>query len=378
MLRASRGYRTVKPEVVSDDVGRCVVVLVAAVWTLGLVGTGAAQLECTTDEECAVANNACEIYACDAGRCRPSEFLECGDGIECTIDICHPVRGCIFEPVDTFCDDGNLCTQDFCSPSAGCQHPERSCATDACTDAYCDPAAGCVETPVVCNDGVGCTVDSCDPVSGCRFVPDDALCDDGTACTTDVCSVFDARCVFTATPRDDCVAGWGKTTLVVNESTPGKERVSLALKKGPAIVKESLGDPVGGSTAYALCLFDQAGTLAGAIDVVRAGDTCGTKPCWKSKKKGWVYKDADAAADGVLTLKLGGGDAGKSSILLTGKNNAAKGQTSLPVGIAPALVGATAVTAQLSGTDATACFESRVDTIKKQAATIFKATGTVP
>ena len=49
---------------------------------------------------------------------------------------------------------------------------------------------------------------------------------------------------------------------------------------------------------------------------------------------GYLYKDKDASADGVSSMKLLGGAAGKSKVLLKAANNSAKGQTSLPTGIA--------------------------------------------
>jgi hypothetical protein len=55
-----------------------------------------------------------------------------------------------------------------------------------------------------------------------------------------------------------------------------------------------LGDPIGGASAYDTCVYDQAGTLVGALRVDRAGATCGSRPCWKPIKSiGALAFDAD-------------------------------------------------------------------------------------
>ena len=69
-----------------------------------------------------------------------------------------------------------------------------------------------------------------------------------------------------------------------------------------------------------------------------------------------------------------GGDAGRSKILVKGKNNAKKGQRGLPAGISAALAGSTSTTLQLHSSDgATTCYGSTFGTVLKNAANLFKA-----
>ncbi|MDG2304248.1 MAG: hypothetical protein P8R42_06250 [Candidatus Binatia bacterium] len=125
----------------------------------------------------------------------------------------------------------------------------------------------------------------------------------------------------------------------------------------------------------AVCLYDDAGSLVAGMAVDRAGDFCGSKPCWAVwKPTGFQYKDCDEAPDGVSRIKLGGGLPGKTQLFVKASNGAG----TLPVPIAASLPGATSATVQLIGYDPVhtpLCFEATLDDIKKQDATQFKAVG---
>jgi hypothetical protein len=163
--------------------------------------------------------------------------------------------------------------------------------------------------------------------------------------------------------------------LLVKENVPGKEKLIAKLLKGPGLGALDYGDPLGsGGTAYSVCIYDDAGDLAGKLEVDRAGASCAGKECWKPVgATGYRYKDKDASADGVSGLKLLGGDAGKSKVLLKGANNAAKGETSLPIGIANLLAGSTGATVQLFGSDAPQCYSATLGTVVKSETDFFKA-----
>jgi hypothetical protein len=70
---------------------------------------------------------------------------------------------------------------------------------------------------------------------------------------------------------------------------------------------------------------------------------------------------------------LKGEEPGKSKLAVKGKNNADKGLTSLPTGIAAALTGSATATIQLHGSDAPKCFTCAVTTSKDEGGK-FKAT----
>lgn len=72
-------------------------------------------------------------------------------------------------------------------------------------------------------------------------------------------------------------------------------------------------------------------------------------------------------------MKLLGGDDAESQILLKGGNNAAKGQPSLPSGIAAALTGSASATLQIFGSDTAQCYSATLDTVIKDTGDFFKA-----
>lgn len=188
------------------------------------------------------------------------------------------------------------------------------------------------------------------------------------------------------TPRTDCVTGFANASLLVNETTGGREKVLARMGRGPAVTQAQFGspmDPPCGSTEYALCLYDGAGFLAGSIKVDRAGDRCsgGDRMCWSSPGgrppagKGFAYRDGDNRADGVSKLLMRAGGDGKSRILLKAENNSALGQNELPTGLAAELgqaASAGSATMQFVTSDA-ACFSSVLPSTRRADSSVFKA-----
>jgi hypothetical protein len=171
----------------------------------------------------------------------------------------------------------------------------------------------------------------------------------------------------------DCVPA-GKVTLAIDEKKPGKEKFKAVLKNLTAPLGQSdFGDPVAGSTGYAVCTYDEGGALVASMIVDRPGETCGTKPCWKGvSSKGYAYDDKFLSADGIQKIVGKGGAAGKGSVQASGKNDAAKGFTALPTGIAAALSGNTSATVQIVTSDA-ACFTGTATSVQKADGLQFKA-----
>jgi hypothetical protein len=172
-------------------------------------------------------------------------------------------------------------------------------------------------------------------------------------------------------PALACIAP-GKGSLLVDEKTAGKEKLKVALSKlQPAVTQGQFGNPTSGSTAYKICIYDAANQLKGDYTVARAGQTCGDKPCWSAvSDKGYKYGDKDAAADGIVKMQLGGGDAGKGKIKVKGQNKTAQ----LPTGVAALLQNQTSATVQVLTTDA-ACFGVGLTQVKKADGAVFSAVG---
>jgi len=130
---------------------------------------------------------------------------------------------------------------------------------------------------------------------------------------------------------------------------------------------------VSGHTAYNVCLYGDGPTLIGTYSIAKAGQVCGTKACWRAlATKGYKYFDKDAGSDGIFKIVVRGGDSGVGSVVVKGKNNSSKGQTSLPMGIASVLSGSSEAIVQIISSDAD-CFGSTLPNVKRADGSTFKA-----
>jgi hypothetical protein len=174
-------------------------------------------------------------------------------------------------------------------------------------------------------------------------------------------------------PRPDCVGG-EDGLLEIDERKPGRERLAASVRRlAEETGSAELGDPIGGASAYDTCVYDQAGTLVGALRVDRAGATCGSKPCWKPIKSiGARYGDEQGSADGVVKLVVRGGAPGRGALVIRAANRPAAGMTSLPTGLAAALAGTGSATIQVVVSDG-ACLAATLPTVRVADGMRFKA-----
>lgn len=134
-------------------------------------------------------------------------------------------------------------------------------------------------------------------------------CDDGNPCTQDSCD-SEGVCQHADAPAMACRAGTKSALLLKNAS------MSWKLSGAQATSQDELSDPTT-TAAYVMCVYDESGTRA-RLDVPAAG-SCGTKSCWKAiSTKGYAYKDASAANDGVSALVLKGSTLAKTKAILKG------------------------------------------------------------
>ena len=162
----------------------------------------------------------------------------------------------------------------------------------------------------------------------------------------------------------------------------GFEKLKLDLGDGPALNPASFGNPtVAGGTSYTVCFYRKDdGKFAGDLHLDRAGQSCGPRPCWKSLPlgKGFQYSDRSYATDGIGRVKLAA-SAGPSQIELLGRNNAKKGQTSLPAGKVPPGIAKgldrsfAGARVQIRRDDGGACFEADLDNVIRSGPTYFQA-----
>jgi hypothetical protein len=166
----------------------------------------------------------------------------------------------------------------------------------------------------------------------------------------------------------------GKSVFQLKHAASG-DKLLWNWKQGESTGVADFGDPTNTDTIYTLCVYGQvAGTSQLALQaIVPPGGTCGSRPCWKASRKGFVYSDAAAAADGIKKIILNSGAAGKAKIKVKGGGNALD-TPPLPLHQDPQVV------VQLKNTFAGGrCWEARFSQpAKKNDANQFKDTGDAP
>jgi uncharacterized delta-60 repeat protein len=164
-----------------------------------------------------------------------------------------------------------------------------------------------------------------------------------------------------------CVTAFAhKASLVLRDDpNPARDRVTWKWKSGASVAPGDFGNPTT-TDAYALCVFDRPGGVPSgklALQVSAAG-TCGALPCWKTVGGGFKYNDPTMAADGLRSLHLKSGEAGRAKVNVKGKGS----------GLAmPALDLDAPVTARLVRIGTGACWEATFSAPTRNEAATFKA-----
>jgi cysteine-rich repeat protein len=181
-------------------------------------------------------------------------------------------------------------------------------ASEACDDGNLVDGDGCEATcvPTGCGDGIR------DPGEEC---------DDGNLIDADGCEPDCSRTVCPKEPAPECRGSIraGRTLLVVkNTARDGSDRLAWKWASGEATSMADFGDPVGGATDYALCVYERSGGPPRRFMSVGVpgGGTCRGRPCWKATSSGFRYKDPDRASDGVTLVFLREGEDGNARIKL--------------------------------------------------------------
>ena len=204
------------------------------------------------------------------------------------------------------CDDGGLVDGDGC---------DSNCTTTACGNHV-------VTAGEQCDDGDLAPGDCCSAT--CQFEANGAPCDDGDPCTTvDGCAA--GTCAGAETPAPGCKSAGG-ASFDLRDRSPDVDKSSVAWKwqKGAVTGPADLGDPIGGATGYVLCVYDTQGGVSHTTLRARlpAGGLCHGRPCWRPLGTSGVrYDDRDLTPNGVKSLKIKAGPAGKASIGLKGKGD---------------------------------------------------------
>jgi len=207
---------------------------------------------------------------------------------------------------------------------------------------------GFLDAGEACDDGNASPGDCCS--STCTLEGDGSPCDDGNACTFgDQCS--GSTCAGSANPPSACRLA-AKSTFVIRSTN---RTLDWKWTKGAATTVADVP-----AQQYTLCISDSAA----ATTSLSTRSSCGTQPCFRLSGTRTTYKDRPAGGDGIASLVLKAGVAGRSAVTLSGKGpNVALPQLPLTP---PALV-------RLVGANGT-CFEAEYMTFRVNDGTGFRAT----
>ena len=164
-------------------------------------------------------------------------------------------------------------------------------------------------------------------------------------------------------PAPGCLSAFSRKASIALAAgaTPASDKLTWKWASSGAVAQASFGDPAA-TTGYDLCVYDQRGLLTTAR--VPPGGQCGVKPCWKASSSGAKYTNKALTPDGVLTVSLKAGAAGRGKIGLKAEKEGLR---------LPTLPLVPKVTVQLRRVDTGACWGATYDSATVNVATKFKA-----
>jgi hypothetical protein len=115
-----------------------------------------------------------------------------------------------------------------------------------------------------------------------------------------------------------------KSTLtLVDGQRSRSDGLAWTWRSGQATAKSDFGDPVHGAPSYALCTYGDDSNVPLAIRKIPDDAACPSRDaCWSSTKKGWRYRSRSATPDGISSVVLRAGPAGRASIAVHGRGDA--------------------------------------------------------
>lgn len=110
-------------------------------------------------------------------------------------------------------------------------------------------------------------------------------------------------------------------TLTLKDRVPDKnDSVAWRWSRGPAVAKSEFGDPLT-TTDYRVCVYDNAASVVLSVPIP-AGGICNPKtgrPCWRSLKRGFSYRNPNQAVGAIQSLDLREGTTTTARIALRGR-----------------------------------------------------------
>jgi 6-phosphogluconolactonase (cycloisomerase 2 family) len=137
-----------------------------------------------------------------------------------------------------------------------------------------------------------------------------------------VVGVYAEASLCPASPVAGCRAPGSSLVRLKDRSQDVQDSLTFRWRRGEATSYEELGDPLGGTTDYAVCVYDQDGLVLQAHLLDQSA--CGSRPCWRpfgkaSAPTGLGYQRGFGTPDGITRATIRTGAAGKASLAISGK-----------------------------------------------------------
>jgi cysteine-rich repeat protein len=228
---------------------------------------------------------------------------------------------------------------------------------DGASDAACPGACGgdCL-CPGICGDGFVQAGETCDDgnlVGGdCCDASCQLECNDANPCTADTCNPSNGACTNVAAPRTSCLEA-GKSAFQLKQgSTDSRNQIKWKWSAGPQVLYGGLGSPDSTDT-YSMCVFDSTSGVASVATLLQLPPSS----LWTTRPAtSWAYADKTAAVDGISSLKLSAGVAGRSKMQMKAAGAAIPMPT--PAGPTTTFALQPSLVVQLTNDRTSACWKS--------------------
>ncbi|MEO8604022.1 MAG: DNRLRE domain-containing protein, partial [bacterium] len=147
--------------------------------------------------------------------------------------------------------------------------------------------------------------------------------------TPTITATATASATITATPDTHCSAQPlanckqpllpAKSLLLLKNAGGPRDKLAWRWLRGDVTSAADLGDPLT-TTTYTLCIYDQsAGVATVKLEaVLPPAGVCAGKACWSPTRTGFKYSDPRTETDGIKSVALRAGAAGKAKIVVKG------------------------------------------------------------
>lgn len=260
--------------------------------------------DCENNADCSDDDVCNGIEFCSGGKCFPDSdtALICDDNVDCTVDSCDPLYGCVNTPDHSFCDDGDECTDNACVITDEYKGCYSQVSKDTDNDYYID---------INCDGGNDCDDNNSSVHPDLEEICDDSIdnnCDGLTDQQEDICK----PCVDGCPTGYKCCTGQC-TNIMTSNSNCGDCGVSCATAcfngtcLPPGVCATALNNLITANTT-------KTGTTCGASDNYNSQNKCDGAST-NANGKDHVYAVKQVAGNEMkITLTATGTDAEDAAI----------------------------------------------------------------